>query len=293
VQPTSRPRTPTLGLDPAQLQRELDCLHAMLEELNAARPPRERALALLAAAGIEGALARQLAVGASRVARRGVPALVAWLMDRVSSVLCIDEDPLLAPGSQAIFCVGNTGVGKTTTLAKLAARARLDLGRSVAVISLDSFRVGAVEQWQRYASLMGIPLHTATTTEELSRRIAESRAEICLIDTTGKSSTTSDAWVALPERDELGQRSVRVLLVMPAWLRGRDAERTHEQYRDAGITGITISKLDETCQLGGVLQAAIPNRIPITYLCDGPRVPEDIQSARSELIVQALFSECT
>ncbi|MFO0565941.1 MAG: flagellar biosynthesis protein FlhF [Polyangiaceae bacterium] len=278
--------------DPEEIERELTHLREMLEDLNAARPPRERALALLSNAGVEGPLARQLATGAGRVARRGPDALLGFLADRVRQTLPMGRDPLELPGQQVIVCVGNTGVGKTTTLAKVAARARLDLGRTVSVLSLDSYRVGAVEQWQRFASLMGVPFHALRTGADLARRIGEVRSEIVLVDTTGKShASPSDDWHVPAALDALGTRSTHVLLVMPAWVRGRDAERVAASYRDARMTGLVVTKLDETCQLGGVLHAAIPNHLPLTYMCDGPRVPEDIHPASSDAVLSTLFAE--
>ncbi|MBI3206304.1 MAG: flagellar biosynthesis protein FlhF [Myxococcales bacterium] len=279
-------RTPTLGLDASELERELLTLRAMLDELNQSRPPRERVMSLLAAFGVEGALARQLATGAGRVARRGSDALQSWLVQRIAERVTLAPDPLVAPGQQIIVAVGNTGVGKTTTLAKLAARARLDLGRSVCVFSFDTYRVGAVEQWQRYASLMGIPFHALSSPDELSRRLSERSADIVLVDTTGKTaSSPPEDWPLAESLDSLAGRNLHTLLVMPAWMRGRDAERTCTLYRDARPTGVVVSKLDETCQPGGVLHAAIPNALPLTYFCNGPRVPEDIHLASIEALV--------
>ena len=279
-------RTRTLGLDPAELERELVALRAMLDDLHESRPPRERVLSLLVAFGIEGALARRLATGAGRVARRGTEALNAWLVQRIAESVTLGPDPLQSPGQQVIVAVGNTGVGKTTTLAKLAARARLDFGRSVSVFSLDSYRVGAVEQWQRYASLMGVQFHAVTGAEELLQRISERSTDIVLIDTTGKTaSSPPEDWPVASCLDALEGRNLHTLLVVPAWLRGRDSERMCTLYRDARPSGLVITKLDETCQAGGVLHAAIPNALPLTYFCDGPRVPEDLHPASIEALV--------
>ncbi len=285
---------PASALGTAHLERELSNLRAMLDELNHSRPPRERALSLLASMGIEGALARELAAGAGRHARRGAEGLHAWIAQRVSERLSVAGDPLLLPGQQIIVAVGNTGVGKTTTLAKLAARARLDLGRSVSVLSYDSYRVGAVEQWQRYASLMGLPFAALGPDDDLSRRASERNTDIVLIDTTGKtSSTTRGEWPLADHLETLAGRSLHTLLVLPAWLRGRDAERVHALYRDARPTGIVVSKLDETSHAGGVLHAAIPNALPLTYFCTGPRVPEDIHPASVEALVDSKALGCS
>ena len=155
-------------------------LRQMLNELNESRPPKERALTELHAAGIEGALARELATGATKVARRGREALRAFLSGRIKERLTVTPSLLTDPAPRVIACVGPTGVGKTTTLAKLAARARLDHGRSVGVISLDTFRVGAVEQWQRYANLMGIPFQIASDRTSFLRAMADMPTDLVL-----------------------------------------------------------------------------------------------------------------
>lgn len=282
--------TPTLGLDAREIERELSVLRSMLEDLNSSRPPRQRAYSMLAAVGVEGALARELASGSARAARRGEQALKAWLRTRLCERLRTAEDVIVGAGPMLVAAVGQTGVGKTTTLAKLAARARLDHGRSVAVISLDTYRVGAVEQWQRYATLMGLPFYTARDETEFAQALAECRTDIVLVDTAGRSTLSDDQrWTVPACLSAASGRESHVLLVMPAWTRGSDAERAVTAYSEAGVTGLCVTKLDETLQAGGVLHAAIPADLPFHYLCDGPRVPEDIRSASVNAVVDALF----
>jgi flagellar biosynthesis protein FlhF len=179
--------TPSLARDPSEIERELGMLRQMLNELNESRPPKERALTELHSAGIEGALARELSSGAAKVARRGRDALRVWLSGRIKERLLVTPPMLTDSIPRVIACVGPTGVGKTTTLAKLAARARLDHGRSVGVISLDTFRVGAVEQWQRYATLMGIPFQIASDRTSFQRAMADMPTDLVLVDTAGRS----------------------------------------------------------------------------------------------------------
>ncbi|HET9931537.1 MAG TPA: flagellar biosynthesis protein FlhF [Polyangiaceae bacterium] len=277
-----------LGGAHPDVERELSNLRAMVEELNANLPPRERALAMLHARGIEGALARELANGAARPAKKGREALQNWLVERVRERLDVAEDLLNVEGPMILACVGPTGVGKTTTLAKLAARARLDLGRSVAVVSLDSFRVGAAEQWQRYASLMGIPLHLVHEAAGFRRALRDTRADIVLVDTAGRSAHSVGSVLAESLRG-ITQVRVNVALVVPAWLRANDAERVVEGYSDPALTHVIVTKLDETQQIGGALHASMPRRLPLAYLCNGPRVPEDITDASRDSVLAALF----
>jgi flagellar biosynthesis protein FlhF len=279
---------PNLGREPAAIERELGMLRQMLNELNESRPPKERALTELHAAGIEGVLARELATGATKVARRGRDALRAWLSIRIKERLTVTRPLLLDPNPRLIACVGPTGVGKTTTLAKLAARARLDHSRSVGVISLDTFRVGAVEQWQRYATLMGIPFQIANDRKSFQRAMADMPSDLVLVDTAGRS-VHGTAWPLASCLREIEDRKVNVLLVLPAWLRANDVTRVLEMYDDPLPTDIVVTKLDETYQVGGILHAALPNQLPFAYLCNGPRVPEDILDASVDGVLDAVF----
>jgi flagellar biosynthesis protein FlhF len=278
-----------LGLNPNEVERELGSLRAMLEELNQQRPPRERALTLLHAKGIEGALARELANGAAKHAKKGKAPLNDFLRARLAERISVSGSLMQNPQRTLIACMGPTGAGKTTTLAKLAARARLDLGRSVGVISLDTFRVGAVEQWQRYAALMGIPFQVASDRSSFRRALAEITADIVLVDTAGRSTPTTN-WI-LPDclsgtTEELAKHA---LLVLPAWLRASDVVRVGDLYQVPAPTEVVITKLDETVEVGGVMHAALPSNIPIAYLCSGPRVPEDIREASVDAVVDAVL----
>lgn len=278
-----------LGLDSNEVERELTSLRAMLEELNQQRPPRERALTLLHARGIEGTLARELANGAAKHAKKGKAPLTDFLRARLAERISVSGSLMQSPRRTLIACMGPTGAGKTTTLAKLAARARLDLGRSVGVISLDTFRVGAVEQWQRYATLMGIPFQIASDRASFRRAMAEITADIVLVDTAGRS-TPASSWV-LPDclSGMTEEMEKHALLVLPAWLRASDVARVSGLYEVPAPTEVVITKLDETVEAGGVLHAALPSNIPIAYICNGPRVPEDIREASVEAVVDAVL----
>jgi flagellar biosynthesis protein FlhF len=278
-----------LGLDQSEVERELHSLRAMLEELNQQRPPRERALTLLHSRGIEGNLARELANGAAKHAKKSKGALNEFLRARLAERVSVSGSLMQNPKRTMIACMGPTGAGKTTTLAKLAARARLDLGRSVGVISLDTFRVGAVEQWQRYAALMGIGFQVASDRSSFRRALAEITADIVLVDTAGRS-TPASSWV-LPDclSGVTEDMAKHALLVLPAWLRASDVTRIGGLYEVPAPTEVVITKLDETVEAGGVLHAALPESIPIAYLCNGPRVPEDIREASVEAVVDAVL----
>jgi flagellar biosynthesis protein FlhF len=276
---------------PSEVDRELKNLRAMVEELGSARRPKERALALLNDAGFEGTLAREIATGGQRAARQGTAALREWLMERVRVRLRVSSGVIARPKRQVIACIGPSGAGKTTTLAKLAARARLEHSRSVGIISLDTFRVGAVEQWQRYAQLLGIPFSVARGAEDFNKAVSSSTCDLVLVDTSGRTVTDQgDSWPLTQCLPLVTRHELHVMVVLPAWLRARDAEQVVRSYADTRPTGAVITKTDEAMQQGGVVQAALTNDLPLYYICNGPRVPEDIRDASAEIILKGLLA---
>jgi flagellar biosynthesis protein FlhF len=271
----------------ADVNREIAQLKAAVEALQAACSPRARALGYLQAAGIEGTLATELAAGAPRSPKTGMGA---WFRKRLGERLRVVPSLIDRPGRQLIACVGPTGAGKTTTLAKLAARARLDRERSVGVISMDTYRVGAVEQWQRYARLIGVSFQPARDAEALERAIDSLDTDIILVDTEGH----------VPGGEAPGQKLIgavnhaygyepHVLLVVPAWLRGGDVDRLLRSYAAPRPTAVVATKLDEAARAGGVLHACLPTDTPLAFLCDGPRVPEDVEDASVAAILDRVF----
>jgi flagellar biosynthesis protein FlhF len=286
----SRSPAPERSLDESTVGRELMQLRQMLDELGQGRPIRDRARAMLVAAGFDGALARSLSAGSARSAGAGSRELTSWLRERVRQKVACRSGLIEAPGRQLIACVGPTGVGKTTTLAKLAARAVLQLGRSVRVVSLDTFRVGAVEQWRRYAELIGFPFDVATNPGTFHRVAHNHTEDLLLVDTAGRAIGEQHDTLAGCVAGLRGM-SHEVLLVLPAWLRARDAERVVATYAAPTITGVVITKLDETDQVGGVMHASIGSELPVAYLCNGARVPEDIHDAAVDQVLDAIFPE--
>lgn len=275
---------------PTELDRELRALRAMLEELSSTRKPKERALAMLHEAGFEGPMARELSTGSQKASRQGVAQLRDFILERLKARLRISPGLITRSKRQLIACVGPSGAGKTTTLAKLAARARLEHSRSVGIVSLDTYRVGAVEQWQRYAQLLGLPFSIARTSEDFELAVKSSSCDLLLVDTSGRGmSDQGSNWPLLECLPLVTRHELQVLVVLPAWLRARDAELVVRTYADARPTGVVLTKTDETVQQGGVIQAVLSGDLPVTYSCNGPRVPEDIRDASVEIVLKGLL----
>lgn len=199
--------------------------------------------------------------------------------------------PLLGLGEwkkTAIF-VGPTGVGKTTTIAKIAAHYRLRENRSVALITLDTYRVAAVEQLRSYAKLLDVTLDVALTKRDALDFIRQrSKAELILIDTTGRSP-----------RDGAGMEELRQLvtldhplethLVLSATTREQDLADHLARYAGIPIQRLLFTKLDETMGYGGLYDMMRQTGLPLSYLGTGQNVPEDLAVARPELVADLLL----
>lgn len=271
----------------SRMEAQINELRSMVETLQAQLPSKHRAMGLLAELGLEGAAARHLS---GRIGKAKSDAeILSKLSARLEKALP-DATAILSSGRpELVACVGPTGSGKTTTLAKLAAQGRLDHGRSVAVICLDHFRVGALDQWQRYSKLMNIPVFAPQSPDELRSVLASNPAELILVDTPSVGSSADPAMRAFSDVAHTARRSTHVLLLLPAWLRGSDAERLVGQYGHLSPTGLVATKLDETDALGGIIQASLTSELPIQFLSRGPRVPEHLEvTNKLALIEQAL-----
>ncbi|MPS78125.1 MAG: flagellar biosynthesis protein FlhF [Achromobacter sp.] len=217
----------------------------------------------------------------------------AWARNELVTHLPVvaSEDEFLAGGVYAL--VGPTGVGKTTTLAKLAARCVAREGRDqVAMLTTDLFRIGALEQLQIYGRLMGVPAHSVRDAAELRRILAElGNRKIVLIDTTGISQR--DRLVA--EQAAMlcnAGKPVRRLLVLNAASQGDTLDEVAHAYRNGvgeDVAGCIITKLDEATRLGAALDTAIRHRLPIHYMSVGQKVPEHMELARADTLIDRAF----
>ncbi len=176
--------------------------------------------------------------------------------------------------------VGPTGAGKTTTIAKLAARWCLAHGpKDLALISTDAYRIGAREQLMTYARILDAPMYSANSGKELARLLARlSAKKLVLIDTAGMGSRDvrlSEQLSAL----KLGAARAKVLLALPAHGEGQALEEIVRAFAGVAPQGCILTKVDEAASLGGVLSAVIRHKLKIAYLCNGQRVPEDIHAA--------------
>ena len=200
-------------------------------------------------------------------------------------VVIADEDILSEGGVVAL--VGPTGVGKTTTIAKLAARYALRHGsRHVALITLDNYRIGAYEQLKVYGRILDIPVRVADKESEL-RGLVESFYDrrLILIDTAGMSQrdTRLQQQLSLLRSADI---PLKAHLVLSTTTRLSALEEIIGVYKSVNLSSCILTKLDETTSLGSAMSAVTHHQLPVSYISDGQRVPEDIHRARSDALVQ-------
>jgi flagellar biosynthesis protein FlhF len=174
--------------------------------------------------------------------------------------------------------VGATGVGKTTTVAKLAARAKINERRNVGLITLDTFRIAAVDQLQKYARIIGLPLDVVSDPVEFRAAVAAQRKrglDLILVDTAGRG-----------QRDELKMRELReflavvddaeVHLVLSTTTQPRTLRSIAERFVPLGVHRVILTKLDEAESFGALVKELAAIGKPVSYVTDGQNVPDDI-----------------
>ncbi|MCH8504540.1 MAG: flagellar biosynthesis protein FlhF [Ectothiorhodospiraceae bacterium] len=204
----------------------------------------------------------------------------------VTRHLPVTGDDIVERGG-IIAVVGPTGVGKTTTVAKLAARFALRHGRQhVALVSTDNYRIGAQDQLRNFGRILGVPVQTAASAAELGKVLEDLRDKrLVLLDTAGMSQRDvrlAEQFNALRHQ----KAAIRSYLVVSATTQLSSLNETAKTFKRVGLAGCVITKTDEATSLGGVLTMLLRQRLPAAYLGPGQRVPEDLLPARSDKLVQ-------
>jgi len=181
---------------------------------------------------------------------------------------------------RVVALVGPTGVGKTTTIAKLAAVHGLGDGVDVRIITVDNFRIGARAQVETYGKIMGISVQAADNPDELHKQIAlASDSNLILIDTIGKNPRDKEKFGEMRKLLSVCGESAEIHLVLSATTKASDLRVIMEQFLSFNYRSLIITKLDETNHIGNLLCALTSTNTPISYLTDGQSVPVDIAIA--------------
>ncbi|MEN1680276.1 MAG: flagellar biosynthesis protein FlhF [Planctomycetota bacterium] len=185
--------------------------------------------------------------------------------------------------------VGPTGVGKTTTIAKLAANFRLRDGLRVGLITVDTYRVAAVEQLRTYADIIDLPMEVVATPREMRGALDRlSGLDLVLMDTAGRSPR--DAVKVQELKSILAEANAdEVHLVLSTTAGPKSLVATASRFTEVGVTSLLLTKLDEATGLGPVLSLTAATGLPISYLTNGQTVPDDIQVAQAESLADGIL----
>lgn len=194
-----------------------------------------------------------------------------------------------APPDVYVFA-GPTGVGKTTTLAKLAAKCVLAEKLNVGLITTDTFRVAAVDQLREYSALLGVEIAVAFSPDELEAQLeAFHDKDVVFIDTPGRSQYDTEGIKKIQKTLSRLKGSICTLLVFPANIRQEDAQALFSSYRVLNPSALIVSKTDEASRCDGITTMLDMSQLPVLYLTDGQKVPEDIHSASPGLIASLVM----
>jgi flagellar biosynthesis protein FlhF len=274
----------------ALMQRELGSMRRLLEEQLAGfnwmemkrnQPRQVAVLRALDKLGVAPALARAIAADMpAHIDPDTARLLPAALLAR--RIPLGPQDPVMEGG--VIALVGPTGVGKTTTIAKLAARfARHNRARDIALVTLDHYRIGAQEQLFSYGRLLGVPVHSVGPDQSLGEMLEQlSDRRLVLIDTAGMSQRDRALSQQIERLGQIGPRLHSYVVLAANSAACEDVARSFAPLKPAGCI---LTKLDEASSIGAPLSAVIGHQLPLSYVCHGQRVPEDLHLAHADRLV--------
>lgn len=264
------------------IEREM---HRLTDERLRGSPVRMQAMELMEDYGFDAGITRDIAlqIPADTEAHRG-RGLMLGLLSKKLPVLDTD---LLETGG-VIALVGPTGAGKTTTIAKLAACfAQRHNARDVALVTTDTVRVGGREQLHGYGRQLGIAVHEADSAQTLALVLERLRDyKLVLIDTAGLGQRDRNLVGQLNWLRASGQ--VKTLLCLPANSHFSDLDEVVRRFSTVQPQGVVLTKLDETGRLGSALSVVVDHQLPMTWVTDGQRVPDDLHRANSAHLVLRL-----
>lgn len=215
------------------------------------------------------------------------------IVDRIVGSVEIDHNSQLHP-PKVFALVGPTGVGKTTTIAKIAAIYGTlppeEMRKNVKIITMDSFRVGAYEQIESFGKALNIPVLRADDEAGFYEALEKADdAELILIDTIGRSPRDNELNVKLQTMLNVPDRkNTRCYLAVSASMKKIDIDRVFEQFRMFNIVSVIVTKADETQTIGNILSICHDRHVPLLFITDGQMVPRDIHKASSAFVLSLL-----
>lgn len=211
------------------------------------------------------------------------------IVQQIQEILQVDNDK---QGRVRAF-IGPTGVGKTTTIAKIAAMHALNTRKKVGLVTIDTYRIGAVEQLKIYADILGMPFEVINSVDDVKKTMDNLKdCDSIFVDTTGRSIKN------VMQLSELKLYLDRIkpdvtYLVVSMTTKYQDLVRILKGFSTMNYNSIILTKLDETSTYGSVLNVAYNAKVPISYITVGQNVPNDIEEADSKKLLDLILGEAT
>jgi len=298
---SSSPSDPARSHDLEQIRQELAGMRELLARCAVRMAPALPAELLpmgirLATADFSPSLVESILHSAARLASDGganpdEAALQRAIIGEIGSRLRVDPE-IGAPGAsrKIVALAGPAGSGKTTTLVKLAVKMGLAQHSPTLILSADTYRVAAADQLRAYAAILGVPCEVVETPGALVRALEEHRSKaMVFVDLPGigpREPELMHEWWPVIARPEID-----VHLVLPATMRGTDLARTARRFEPLRPAHLIFTHLDETACCGGILSLAMESGRPVSFLCAGQSVPEDIAPASRPALLRLIGAE--
>ena len=283
---------------PQQLQSPQEVKPQPAASLAQLKPVAEQSLENLLDQMVERGIDREVAATIARFAapqmndrQRQEPNQCRDFLTATIASLVQTTGTLWSPGDpqKRISLIGATGVGKTTTIAKLAAEAITQSGARVALVTIDTYRIAAVEQLKVYGEIMGLPVEVVLSPEQLQEAFRRHRdKDLILIDTAGRSPRDQ------ARIDELNQffgkeSGVENCLVLAAPTEERLQQKTLESFSSLPLSRLIFTKLDETDRCGSLINIPVRSNLQLAYLTNGQQVPEDLLRAAPKMVAELVM----
>lgn len=206
-----------------------------------------------------------------------------------SKIVTSGEVNVSSGGKKVIMLVGPTGVGKTTSLAKLGANFALRDNKKVAFVTIDTYRIAATEQLKKYAEIMKIPVHVVNDQKEFKTVISKEKADIILVDTSGRSHKNKMKISEIKSYADQVDFSFEKILCVSAATKKADLKDIFASFEALNPDNIIITKVDETSFVGNVIDVADKYNKPVSYISNGQEVPTDICVADKDKLADMII----